>query len=176
MTSYRRDEGRTDGAEVRACVAADLPVVRALLIETWHATYDRWLGADTVRDISATWHSELQLAAQVSRPDSLFLVAEDGAGMLGTAFAHVLVDEAVEIGRLYVRPIAQRLGIGKALLTAFTSGFPDEDQFLLDVEPRNGLAISFYQRHGFRVTGSGVDGGGSGLSHLRMTWQRPPSR
>lgn len=161
--------------QIRPCTTADLAAVRALLIETWHHTYDTWLGPARVREITEHWHSEPQLAAQIERAGSTFLVAADAEILVGTSFAHELDDGCVEIGRLYVRPGVQGLGIGSALLAGTIASFPATGAFVLDVEPRNTAAIGFYRRRGFALTGVGHDSGGSesGISHLRMAWQRP---
>ncbi len=160
---------------IRPCTLADIPAVHALLTETWHATYDGWLGVERVNEIAATWHSHSQLAAQVGRPDSAFLLGEVDGRLGGTAFAHA-ANGSIEIGRLYVLPAHQRHRLGTALLRAVIDAFPDAGAFQLDVEPRNDTALAFYRRHGFAIIGAGTDSGGtgSGISHLRLEWA--PSR
>ena len=54
------------------------------------------------------------------------------------------------LGRLYVSPRAQSLGLGRALLSAVIAAFDDVRRVSLEVEPRNTRAIAFYQRQGFR--------------------------
>lgn len=158
---------------VRACTLADIPAVRTLLLATWHATYDGWLGAARVREIGERWHSEAQLAAQVGQPDSSFLIAEAADALAGTAFAHA-TGGGIEIGRLYVLPEHQGLGHGSALLRSLLAAFPCETRFHLDVEPRNARALDFYRRHGFAIIGAGPDGGGSGsgIAHLKLEMLR----
>lgn len=169
MTKIRR----VGSIAIRPAALADIMSVRGLLIDTWHATYDGWLGAERVREISETWHAEAQLAAQVGQPDSVFLVAEVDGNLAGTAFAHATGD-GVEIGRLYVRPSFQGQGAGSALLSAALEAFPYESLFYLDVEPRNAGAIAFYHRHGFAIIGGGTADGaaGSGIPHLRLEISR----
>lgn len=159
---------------IRPCTLTDIPAVHRLLTETWHATYDGWLGVERVNEIAATWHSHAQLAAQVGRPDSAFLVAETGDELGGTAFAHA-TSGGIEIGRLYVLPRHQRHRIGSALLHAVFAAFPGAAPFQLDVEPRNAPALAFYRRHGFAIIGAGTDcgGEGSGISHLRLEKLQP---
>lgn len=159
------------GPLIRHCTAADIPAVRTLLLETWHATYDGWLGVERVDEISSTWHSEGQLAAQVGKSGGVFLVAEQDGALVGTTFAHIDADD-VEIGRLYVHPAHQRRGIGTALFLSLRDGFAGAARFHLDVEPRNEGAIRFYRRHGFRVVDRIGDGsGGPGIAALRMEWR-----
>lgn len=160
---------------IRSCRLADIPAVRRVLRETWHATYDDLLGVDKVREISAAWHSAGQLTRQVGRPGSLFLVTDCADDIVATSFAHDTGQGTAEIGRLYVRPSRQNAGIGAGLLEATLAGFANVSGFHLEVEPRNIAAIRFYQRHGFRIIAAGTDSGGngSGLAHLRM--ERPGS-
>ena len=42
---------------VRSASERDLAAVRALLVETWHATYDPIYGAERVTAITDDWHS-----------------------------------------------------------------------------------------------------------------------
>jgi len=162
---------------VRRARCGDLTDVARLLAETWHATYDDWLGSDRVREITRAWHGPGQLAAQAEASQAVFLVAQAGAqagtafaDMAGTAFAHMDGTAQAEIGRLYVHPRWQGRGIGGMLLEGVMAAMPDIARFHLDVDPRNTRAIAFYTHHGFAVTGRGDDGGGegSGLEHLVM--------
>ena len=136
---------------VRACTPSDLTAVRALLIETWHATYDPWLGPEKVREINDTWHAPERLLSQAEHPSSCFLLAEQVNKLVGTSFAHDLGDDEVEIGRLYVHPCFQRRGIGQALMTRMLFSFPRAHVFRLHVAPRNSAAIGLYRRNGFRI-------------------------
>ncbi|BBK32392.1 putative acetyltransferase [Stella humosa] len=70
---------------------------------------------------------------------------------------------------LYVRPDAQRAGLGSALLEAAQA---TEPSLVLHVFAQNAAAIRLYRRHGFAVTG-GSDGSGNeeGLPDLEMTWR-----
>ena len=60
---------------IRDAEAADLPAVRALLVETWHATYDGIYGWQRVAEITNAWHSLENLKAQLGRDEGVFLVA-----------------------------------------------------------------------------------------------------
>ena len=45
------------GLIIRDALAADLPAVRSLLVETWHDTYDGIYGWQRVAEITNAWHS-----------------------------------------------------------------------------------------------------------------------
>ena len=71
---------------VRTAGEADLDAVRALLVDTWHATYDGIYGAERVNEITDDWHSIASLRRCLTRPNSEFLVADDGEHIGGMAF------------------------------------------------------------------------------------------
>ncbi len=48
---------------VRTASERDLVAIRALLVETWHATYDAIYGAAKVTEITDEWHSIASLRA-----------------------------------------------------------------------------------------------------------------
>jgi hypothetical protein len=53
---------------IREASETDLPAVRALLVETWHDTYDALIGVQRVTEITNSWHSFGTLATQLPLP------------------------------------------------------------------------------------------------------------
>ncbi|RUX35610.1 GNAT family N-acetyltransferase [Mesorhizobium sp. M4A.F.Ca.ET.020.02.1.1] len=153
---------------VRTASERDLVAIRALLVETWHATYDAIYGAEPVGALTDEWHSIASLKARLTRPDSEFLVADDGRRLGGMAFAAATTDpKIVLLNQLYVHPSCQRQGIGKALLDEVEASFPEANRLRLEVEEANAGAIAFYRSQGFVAAGETKDcGGGSGLPAL----------
>ncbi|MEO0619802.1 MAG: GNAT family N-acetyltransferase [Pseudomonadota bacterium] len=157
---------------IRACEVEDLPVVSRLLCETWHATYDPIYGAEKVDAINAQWHTPSMLAGRLGAPRSLFLVAQSGEALAGMAFIRVSEDvRSATLHQLYVHPAHQRLGVGKKLIDRVLVHAGPHCRLVLEVEPENLRAIAFYEAHGFRITGDGVDCGnmGAGIAYLEMT-------
>ena len=139
---------------VRTAGERDLAAVRALLVETWHATYDGIYGAERVTGITDDWHSLTSLKAQLEKPYSEFLVADDGNEIGGMAFATSGADgKAVSLHQLYVRPGCQGRGIGGMLLDEIIESFPDATLFRLEVEEANTRATGFYVSQGFVQSG-----------------------
>ncbi|RVA45493.1 GNAT family N-acetyltransferase, partial [Mesorhizobium sp. M7A.F.Ca.CA.004.09.1.2] len=102
---------------VRTAGERDLAAVRTLLVETWHATYDAIYGAAKVTEITDEWHSVASLRSRLTRPNSEFLVADDGKRIGGMAFAAATADaKIILLNQLYVHPDCQRRGIRQALL------------------------------------------------------------
>ncbi|RWK55823.1 GNAT family N-acetyltransferase [Mesorhizobium sp.] len=153
---------------VRTAGERDLGAVRALLIETWHATYDAIYGAAKVAEITDEWHSIASLKARLTRPNSEFLVADDGKRIGGMAFAAATTDaNIVMLNQLYVHPACQRQGIGQALLEEVEASFPEARTLRVEVEQANAPAVAFYRSKGFLPAGTTADfGGGSGLPAL----------
>ncbi|MGX5803528.1 N-acetyltransferase family protein [Bradyrhizobium sp. Arg314] len=153
---------------VRTVSERDLGAVRALLVETWHATYDAIYGVERVTAITDDWHSIASLKARLTRPNSEFLVADDGKRLGGMAFAAATTDpKTVLLNQLYVHPACQRQGIGQSLLAEVMASFPEMRTLRLEVEEANAAAIIFYEANGFRPVGRTADcGGSSGLPAL----------
>jgi ribosomal protein S18 acetylase RimI-like enzyme len=154
---------------VRTAGERDLEAVRALLVETWHATYDAIYGADRVTEITDDWHSIASLRRRLTRPNSEFLVADDGQRIGGMAFAVAGGDgKTVSLRQLYVLPACQGHGIGGALLDEILDDFPDARLIQLEVEEANSCAIAFYKVYGFEEAGRTGNCGvaGSGIPAL----------
>ena len=138
---------------VRSAMPGDLPAIRDLLRTTWHATYDPLYGADKVATLSAKWHSDAALAADLARPASEFLVADDGSRIGGTAYASVTEKNTVTLHRLCVLPELQRQGIGRDLFAEIETCFDGATRLKVSVEVANADAIAFYEDHGMVATG-----------------------
>ena len=136
-------------AFVRSASERDLPAISALLGRTWHDTYDDLYGSSNVAELTASWHSVPALKRQLSAPRSEFLVADDGADIVGAAFARMTDGDAAHLFQLYVDPVAQGNGHGRMLLNELMQCFPDARRMVLDVAAGNERAIGFYGHHGF---------------------------
>jgi ribosomal protein S18 acetylase RimI-like enzyme len=110
------------------------------------------------------------LKAQLTRPHSEFLVADDGKRIGGMAFAVATTDpNIVTLHQLYVHPDFQRQGTGRALLEEVVESFPEAKILRVEVEEANGQAVTFYRAQGFQLAGSiPASGGGSGLPGLAL--------
>jgi ribosomal protein S18 acetylase RimI-like enzyme len=150
---------------IRSATSDDLSAVRALLVETWHDTYDRLIGAERVTDITNSWHSVENLSRQLSVPDCSFLVAQHLSAIVGHAFADAQRPPVLFVTRLYVLPARQRSGIGKRLLDAAIARHPDAAVLRLEMKAENEKAHAFYRREGFQPVGEKVV---EGLNHFEM--------
>jgi ribosomal protein S18 acetylase RimI-like enzyme len=154
---------------VRTAGERDLDEVRALLVETWHATYDAIHGAAKVTELLDEWHSVASLRRRLAQPNSDFLVADDGKRLGGMAYAAAKAGgKTVMLHQLYVRPDLQGRGIGGMLLDEIVESFPDAELFRLEVDVANTKATGFYLSQGFSQVGrtENCSADGSGLPAL----------
>lgn len=140
---------------VRSASEADLPGVAALLSRSWHATYDAIYGVEKVAGIIASWHSPEALGRRLARPESEFVVADDGSRIGGMAYAAMDKDESdvVFLHQLYVEPDLVGQGIGRDLFAEVETCFPAARRMRLEVEPKNERAVRFYAGLGLREVG-----------------------
>lgn len=142
----------------------DLKAVQTLLRRAWHASYDGIHGAEKIAAIAADWHSLANLAANLKKPWSEFLLADSGGGLAGMAYASQSSEDYVVLHQLYVDPARTGEGIGAALLDECFEAFPEAKAFRLEVDAQNPGAKRFYERHGFReisrTDNCGKDGSG----------------
>lgn len=150
---------------VRTASERDLDKVRALLVETFHATYDALLGAPKVDELVATLFSPAALKTRMANKNAEFLVADDGKEIGGIGYAAMSAEmtKTVTLHLLYVRPSLQREGIGRDIFAELETCFPDAEIMRLEVEPRNEAAITFYRRLGFSDVGH-IENNGAGQS------------
>ena len=94
---------------IRDAEAADLPAVRALLVETWHATYDGIYGWQRVAEITNAWHSLENLGAQLGRENGAFLVALVGSEIVATASARTSRRPLGAFGKIRTTRLCPRL-------------------------------------------------------------------
>ncbi|MDE4601022.1 GNAT family N-acetyltransferase [Sinorhizobium meliloti] len=136
---------------VRTASERDLEKVRALLAETWHATYDTFYGAEKVNELTAKWHSIEALRARLQRKHSEFVVADNGRELAGMGYAAMSesLEKTAVLHQLYVLPKHQRHGVGRDMFAELETCFPDAERMRVEVEPQNLHALAFYRAHGF---------------------------
>jgi ribosomal protein S18 acetylase RimI-like enzyme len=158
----------TLGPRVRRATEADIPSICAVLADTWRDTYGGFFPLEAIERATAAWHAPHVLAAELARAGTFTGVVEDGTGVVGMVTAR-LRTEVVEIARLYVRPGAQRRGLGGRLLAAALAAFPDRARTRLEVEAQNPKGRAFYTKAGFVEVGErSVEVSGTALHLIVM--------
>jgi ribosomal protein S18 acetylase RimI-like enzyme len=168
-------------ANIRPACSDDVGALRALLVETWHATYDPILGAAKVTEITDRWHSIANLARQIETAVLAptvhgLLIGESDGQLVGTVKLDRQDRHTLELSRLYVHPTAQGCGLGRDLLAAALARLGPAQRITLEVEPENIKAITFYARLGFRqISTSSTCGGNQNIAvtHMEMEADLP---
>lgn len=159
---------------VRTASKQDLEAVRALLVATWHDTYDSIYGAEAVTKITNEWHSIQALSQYLKQPASEFLVADDGKRIGGVAFASTVDSgRTVQLFQLYVLPALQGQGIGGLLLDEVEGCFPEADKIRLEVAEENKKAVDFYFSQGFSKVGTNASDKNTLGLHKVVVFERP---
>ncbi|MBZ9721474.1 GNAT family N-acetyltransferase [Mesorhizobium sp. AD1-1] len=151
---------------VRTAGERDLTAIRALLVETWHTTYDAVYGPDRIDRVIEDWCSPAKLRASLERPNAEFLVADDGKRIGGVAYAEsVEGGTVVDLQQLHVAPDLQGRGIGGMLLDEVIENFPEARSLRIEVVEQNRRAVAFYLTNGFAEIG-GADNYGPAQSGI----------
>lgn len=102
---------------------------------------------------SAPW-SQSSIEGELRNPLSLWLVALDGAQVVGYVGSQTVLGEA-DMMNLAVAPSHRRQGIGMALVNALVSALQAREATSLTLEVRasNEAAIGLYQQAGFAQVG-----------------------
>jgi len=129
---------------VRAYDRADREALVHLWNETKRATYD-FLPLERGRTVD---EDRGFFCERIEPRCVLWVAGREGAiaGFLALAGSYV--------DRLYVRPAAQRRGVGAALLARAKASSPAGLE--LHTHQRNGKARAFYEKHGFRAVKFGI--------------------
>lgn len=138
---------------VREATAADVPAIRTVASDAWHAAYDQILGRETVDETLERWYDPERLELDIE--EEAVVVAERSDTVVG--FAHTgLTDEpgAYALKRLYVDPTHWGAGIGTVLLVRVETIAREAgaSRLVLGVLADNERAVSFYEARGFECT------------------------
>jgi len=130
---------------IRSATAADLPAVRALLLE-----YAAALPVDL--DFQDFEHELRSLPGDYVPPLGALLVLESEAGIVGCVAMRPLGEGICEMKRMYVRPSVRGWGAGRLLAEAIiekarSAGF---HTMRLDTLPSMARALELYRALGFR--------------------------
>ncbi|MFJ1752935.1 GNAT family N-acetyltransferase [Kitasatospora sp. NPDC088134] len=161
---------------VREGTAADAPAVAALYTASRRDAYagllpPELLDADAAQQ-DLLW--ELRLTADYGPPaDTPVLLLAETPGHPPLGFAHLVpLDGTVHLEHLHVHPAHTGRGLGSLLLRTALDRHPTTP-LRLDVLAANHRAITFYERHGARLLGTGTAHfpDGTTLPELTYGWR-----
>ena len=133
----------------------DAEELHELLRVSWADAYRGILSDSIINTASTVWHSTETLRRQMKNEVILFAGYREDGRLLGMIrAAAVESDGTVRIFQLYVLPADQRKGIGTKLMDYSMAYFSEATRFVLDVAEGNGRGISFYEKYGFKFSGT----------------------
>jgi diamine N-acetyltransferase len=134
-------------------VEADLPSLQRIAWETWKATYGGFIPEEDMRAYHDEHYALPALQALMQRPSARGFIVRSGEKPVG--YMVMALDRErgrCSISSLYILPAFQGAGAGSLLMEeargiARAEGF---DRIWLGVMEKNGAAIGWYERRGFR--------------------------
>ena len=147
--------------ELRPYAPADLDDVVGLWYRTWHATFPELVHPQSQAQWRARFRDDIAAAA------SVWVAAVDGriAGFFALDEGRGYLDQ------FFVDPAAQGHGVGGALMAKAKALCPLG--LTLHTLERNRHARAFWERHGFRLVGAGVNPV-NGQRNLEYRWMPRP--
>ncbi len=149
--------------EVRTCGPDDLETLRVIGIETFTETFGAMNTAANLAAYLQSAFDPARLRAEMDNPGSTFyllMVEGQPAGYMklnvGEAQNDLKAPDLLEVERIYVRAPFQGRGLGRVLMQqAFQTASQQHKRAVwLGVWERNTAALGFYEKQGFRITGT----------------------
>jgi N-acetylglutamate synthase-like GNAT family acetyltransferase len=115
------------------------------------------------------------LKADLLRPDSEFVVADDGKRIGGMGYAAMAKDEAdvVILHRLNVDPDLKGQGIGRDLFAELETCFPNARRMRVEVAKDNTDVLRFFSGLGFAEVGWAKQASGSSAGSEALILEKP---
>jgi ribosomal protein S18 acetylase RimI-like enzyme len=159
---------------VRPATSEDARAIAEVRVETWRATY-AGIVPQAVLDRMDVDRTTERVCGVLASDSHVHVVERPGGGVLGYAFTSPARDDDAaglgEIEAIYVRPDAQRRGLGSALLAAAAADLRDRgfEGLVLWVLTDNAPARAFYERVGFAPDGAArtLDFDGEAIEEIR---------
>lgn len=138
----------------------DLTDLQKISSETFIETFSAENSDENMRQYIESRFSTNQLLSEIKNPSSSFYLVYDNAAIvaylklnIGIAQTEKLLENSMEIERIYVRQAAQRKKIGQFLLQKSIDLAQQQElkAVWLGVWEHNKKAIGFYRKNGFEV-------------------------
>lgn len=150
MNTSNAGNAGSDDLVIREARREDAAGIARVYVETWQKTYDGILPAAFLEKLSVT--AQTRAWARMIRGDEIVLVAEVGGEVVGFASGGRETEHDAffrgEIFTLYVRPDAQRRGIGAELLVEMLRELREFTPVIVWVLEANEGAHRFYEELG----------------------------
>ena len=149
--------------QVKPCTIADVQTLQAISRETFDDTFRAMNSPESMDAYLETAYALDKLEKELSNADSFFYFVylnEELAGYLklniGEAQSDEIIDNALEVERIYIRRAHQGAGLGKYLIQLSIDFAREKNKtnMWLGVWEKNEKAIRFYQGMGFVLHGA----------------------
>ena len=139
--------------DVRTAAPDDVPAIRRVADDAWHAAYDETLGAKTVESALNDWYDPDEVDRSVGREGGRFLVAEADDEVVGFAQSIRGDDGPAWLPRIYVHPDRWGEGVGTTLLGRVEAWLreAEAERLRLRVVADNEVGNAFYEARGYEV-------------------------
>jgi ribosomal protein S18 acetylase RimI-like enzyme len=138
---------------IRKASLSDIGNIRHIAHATWPSAYGELLSKEQLEYMLGMMYSETSLQEQMNKGHQFFMAELDNQSF---GFASVSAEDngSFKLNKLYVNPITQKTGAGKALLDEVISYARQNKgtRLFLQVK-RDNNAKGFYKKNGFVITG-----------------------
>jgi ribosomal protein S18 acetylase RimI-like enzyme len=160
--------------DVRTATVADVDAIRSVARESLQASYGNTLPEGVTEQSVERWYDAEELAADVSREDTVILVADENDEVVGFAQAYVARQRETvgDVDWLHVLPTRRGEGIGSELLSVVEAALRDRgvDRVEARVLAANREGVGFYEEYGFDTAGeTQVEVGGERFLERRFS-------
>lgn len=138
---------------IKKATPASIADIRRIAQETWPVAYGELLSKEQLDYMLGLMYSETSLQEQMQKGHQFFM-AEIDRNVFGFASVSDEGEGKFKLNKLYVIPITQKTGAGKALLEK-TIEYAKQNggkKLFLQVK-RDNIAKGFYEKQGFVITG-----------------------
>lgn len=138
---------------IRKASSIDINDIRSIAYATWPSAYGELLSKEQLDYMLGLMYSETSLQEQMNKGHQFFM-AELNSQSFGFSSVSAEGDGSFKLNKLYVTPITQKTGAGKALLDEVISYAKQNNgsRLFLQVK-RDNNAKGFYEKNGFVITG-----------------------
>lgn len=154
---------------IRPAVESDIRQIQDVAERSWRAAYDDILGEERIKQRIDSWYSDDAIRGKIESGDT-YLVATVQGKVIGYSIAEGSEGQGEIVG-LYVDPDYWRREVGSSLLKRTQDELTRSgvDKIEVRVFAENEIAISFYEKHGFRhVETVDVDLEGGETAEMRV--------
>lgn len=136
---------------IRNATFDNIPVIQNIVRETWPPAYTNILGEEQVNYMLQKFYSTSSLTDQFKNNHYFFLALKENLPIGFASFSNVYYN-ICKLQKLYVLPLKQKTGAGKALLNKVEKEAKNmrAAKLQLNVNRQNN-AKTFYEKNGFAI-------------------------